>query len=409
MNTESGLHAPSVIGIPPAGAQRRSKHVQPDANVVRLRPTGPQAWLPPADAVDTGVAAQKHSAEVLLRGPFLKQLSREKRRADRSKAALSLVLCRLDQSAPGPLSMGSLLDLLRKSTRDTDFIGWLADEELAVLLPDTDREGALRFTEKLTAKVDSALLSATSVTYPDHVFDDIASGDGELLDKQPLLLDHESAVNDGGHYALKRGLDVLGSLFALAVLSPLMLAVAIAVAWSSPGPIIFRQTRIGRRGVPFVFYKFRSMRCDTDDRIHREFVENLIKGDHGKNRTQEDAKPLYKIKADPRVTAVGAFIRRTSIDEIPQFFNVLKGDMSLVGPRPPLPYEAKAYQSWHLRRVLESKPGITGLWQVEGRSKVTFDEMVRMDLRYVRECSLRLDLRILFKTVKVVVGDDGAT
>jgi lipopolysaccharide/colanic/teichoic acid biosynthesis glycosyltransferase len=123
---------------------------------------------------------------------------------------------------------------------------------------------------------------------------------------------------------------------------------------------------------------------------------------------QDAADPMYKIKADPRVTPVGRFIRKTSIDELPQLFNVLKGEMSLIGPRPPLPYEAENYQSWHLRRVLDIRPGITGLWQVEGRSKVSFDEMVRMDLRYVRGCSLSLDLRILAKTVLVVLNCKGA-
>ncbi len=398
-----------MVGLPPAGPQRRANSAHTEKKDVPLHPAIAQTRLSRVDFADSGTGAQHHNAEVLFRGPFLKHLSREKRRVDRSKAPLSLVLCRLDQSAPNALLAGALLELLRTSTRDTDFIGWLSDDEIAVLLPDTDQEGAQRFTEKLTAKVGNAPFSASAVTYPDHVFDDIASGDSELLDTQPLLLDQEAVAGQRGHYALKRSLDVVGSLFALAMLSPLMMVVAIAVALSSPGPIIFRQTRIGRRGIPFVFYKFRSMRCNTDDRIHREFVENLIKGEHGKNQQQEGNTPLYKIKADPRVTAIGAFIRKTSIDEIPQFFNVLKGDMSLVGPRPPLPYEAKAYQSWHLRRVLETKPGITGLWQVEGRSKVTFDEMVRMDLRYVRDCSLGLDLRILFKTVKVVLGDDGAT
>jgi lipopolysaccharide/colanic/teichoic acid biosynthesis glycosyltransferase len=151
------------------------------------------------------------------------------------------------------------------------------------------------------------------------------------------------------------------------------------------------------------------MRTGNDDSIHRQYVQNLIKGDNAKVNQQTGTDPLYKIKSDPRVTSVGRLIRKTSIDELPQLFNVLKGDMSLVGPRPPLPYEAENYRSWHLRRVLDIKPGITGLWQVEGRSKVSFDEMVRLDLRYIRSCSLALDLRILLKTVLVVLTCDGAT
>ncbi len=121
-----------------------------------------------------------------------------------------------------------------------------------------------------------------------------------------------------------------------------------------------------------------------------------------------DAKPEYKLRSDPRVTSIGRFIRKTSIDELPQFFNVLKGDMSLVGPRPPIAYETAQYQPWHLRRVMTAKPGITGLWQVEGRGRVSFSEMVRMDVRYVRDCSFVLDLKLLFKTILVVLRCDGA-
>jgi lipopolysaccharide/colanic/teichoic acid biosynthesis glycosyltransferase len=142
-----------------------------------------------------------------------------------------------------------------------------------------------------------------------------------------------------------------------------------------------------------------------DDRIHRAFVADLIKGE----ASTAGGTPQFKLAQDPRVTRVGKLIRKTSLDELPQFFNVLKGDMSLVGPRPPIPYEASNYQPWHLRRILGAKPGITGIWQVEGRSKVSFDDMVRMDLRYTRECSLGLDLRILLRTVLVVIRCDGAS
>jgi lipopolysaccharide/colanic/teichoic acid biosynthesis glycosyltransferase len=181
------------------------------------------------------------------------------------------------------------------------------------------------------------------------------------------------------------------------------------VAATSPGPVIFRQVRVGKRGVPFIFYKFRSMYCTADDRVHREYVAKLINGDLDEINQGEPAKPLYKMQDDPRITRIGRLLRKTSMDELPQLFNVLKGDMSLVGPRPPLPYEAEKYQSWHLRRVLEIKPGITGLWQVNGRSKTSFDDMVRLDLRYLRTCSLPLDVAILLKTVKVVLQGHGAS
>ena len=151
------------------------------------------------------------------------------------------------------------------------------------------------------------------------------------------------------------------------------------------------------------------MAAGGDDRIHRAYVADLIDGKPDPRESSGDTgQRLYKLQSDPRITPVGRFIRKTSIDELPQLFNVLKGDMSLVGPRPPIPYEAARYQAWHLRRLLSAKPGMTGLWQVEGRSKVSFDEMVRMDLRYIRDCSLDMDLRILAKTVKVVLRCEGA-
>jgi lipopolysaccharide/colanic/teichoic acid biosynthesis glycosyltransferase len=187
-----------------------------------------------------------------------------------------------------------------------------------------------------------------------------------------------------------------------------MLITALAIKATSPGPVIFSQTRLGKQGTPFTFYKFRSMHVNMDNQIHREYVQDFIKGNHAKINQGDAEKPLYKIKSDPRITRIGKFIRKTSIDELPQFFNVLKGDMSLVGPRPPLPYEAEKYQAWHLRRILEMKPGITGLWQVEGRSKTEWNDSVRLDIRYIQNWSLLYDLKILLRTVKEVLRCRGA-
>ena len=151
------------------------------------------------------------------------------------------------------------------------------------------------------------------------------------------------------------------------------------------------------------------MHCNADNGIHRKHVTTIIKAAREGAAQDDPAKAWAKLETDPRITKVGRVIRKTSIDELPQLFSVLKGDMSLVGPRPPLPYEAEVYEPWHLRRVLEIKPGITGLWQVGGRGRVSFDDMVRMDLRYIRERSLALDLKILLRTVLVVLRRDGAT
>jgi lipopolysaccharide/colanic/teichoic acid biosynthesis glycosyltransferase len=176
---------------------------------------------------------------------------------------------------------------------------------------------------------------------------------------------------------------------------------------TSQGPVFFRQQRVGRYGVNFEFLKFRSMYVSTDAAIHKEYVRNFIAG---KAAASADAskKTVYKITNDPRVTWIGKIMRRTSLDEVPQFWNVLRGEMSLVGPRPPIPYEIEAYDIWHRRRLLESRPGITGLWQVHGRSKTTFDEMVRLDLQYSRMWSPMLDVKILLQTPRAVLSGDGA-
>jgi lipopolysaccharide/colanic/teichoic acid biosynthesis glycosyltransferase len=189
--------------------------------------------------------------------------------------------------------------------------------------------------------------------------------------------------------------------------------VAALVKLTSSGPVLFKQTRVGHMARPFTMLKFRTMLEKNDDSLHQKFVSDFIKsGTHNVVTAPEgsgaDATATFKIRNDPRTTPIGRVLRRTSIDELPQLWNVLRGEMSLVGPRPPIPYELKNYRSWHLRRVLEAKPGLTGLWQVMGRSRTTFDEMVRLDLRYARTRSLWLDLRILLATPGAVLSGKGA-
>jgi exopolysaccharide biosynthesis polyprenyl glycosylphosphotransferase len=204
---------------------------------------------------------------------------------------------------------------------------------------------------------------------------------------------------------VKRLMDVVGSATALLVLSPIFFLVALLVKLSSKGPIFFKQERLGQFGKPFTFLKFRSMYANNDRKIHQEFIKRVIKGEHHAT-AQDGGKAVYKMTNDPRITRLGRFIRRTSLDELPQFVNVLRGDMSLVGPRPPIAYECEEYEIWHRRRVLEVKPGITGLWQVRGRSRVRFDDMVRLDLQYASTWSLWLDIQILLQTPKALFSDD---
>ena len=186
-----------------------------------------------------------------------------------------------------------------------------------------------------------------------------------------------------------------------------MLIIAVLIKLTSRGPVLFQQERLGFLGKPFVFKKFRSMEVGCDQSFHKDYVTKLINGQCDVINKGTIDQPLYKITDDPRVTSIGKFLRKTSLDELPQFFNVLKGDMSLVGPRPPIPYECDIYKRWQCRRVLEVKPGITGLWQVKGRSSTTFDEMVRLDLAYIRNWSLWLDFKIILKTFWAVVSTKG--
>ena len=208
----------------------------------------------------------------------------------------------------------------------------------------------------------------------------------------------------------KRFMDILGSVLLLFIALPFFLLIAAAVKLSSPGPIFFRQQRVGRYGKPFTFLKFRSMYVDNDATVHKEYVTQLIAGCAVLHPCHpgEDGIGVYKLTNDKRITRIGAFLRRSSIDELPQLLNVLGGEMSLVGPRPAIPYEVAAYQTWHRRRVLEVKPGITGLWQVNGRGRVKFDEMVRLDLRYAKNWSPWLDLKILLRTPRAVLVGEGA-
>ena len=203
---------------------------------------------------------------------------------------------------------------------------------------------------------------------------------------------------------LKRVLDILVAAICLLVLTPVLLWIAVAIGTTSRGGVLFRQTRVGRFGQPFVMYKFRTMHAGCSDQIHRQYVRRLL---------TDDAPPvgggrgLYKIEDDPRVTRVGRFLRRTSLDELPQLLNVLRGEMSLVGPRPALPWEHELFDDAHHER-LQVQPGVTGLWQVSGRNRLTMRQGLDLDVEYVRRRSLALDLAILIKTIPAVFGTHGA-
>jgi exopolysaccharide biosynthesis polyprenyl glycosylphosphotransferase len=194
---------------------------------------------------------------------------------------------------------------------------------------------------------------------------------------------------------LKRAVDVIFSLSVLILTAPLMALIALVVKMDSPGPVLFRQNRVGQGGRPFTLYKFRSMTIGAEDQ--KDLLRDLNEADG----------PIFKMKDDPRVTRVGRWLRRFSLDELSQFYNVLRGDMSIIGPRPPLPEEVAEYQPWHMRR-LDIAPGITGMWQVSGRSELPFDEMALLDIYYVEHWSPALDLKILLRTIPTILFGDGA-
>ncbi len=214
------------------------------------------------------------------------------------------------------------------------------------------------------------------------------------MDGLPMLA-FTRAPTDEVALLLKRAFDMFSSAIAVLLLSPAFVATAIAVKLDSPGPVFFRQTRVGKNGRPFKMLKFRSMHIDAEARLESLRAQNEASG------------PVFKMKDDPRVTRVGRFIRRTSIDELPQFLNVLTGEMSIVGPRPPVPAEVKQYQRWQRRR-LSVKPGITCTWQVSGRSNISFDQWMKLDLEYIDTWSLWQDIQICFRTVPAVLLSRGA-
>jgi lipopolysaccharide/colanic/teichoic acid biosynthesis glycosyltransferase len=198
----------------------------------------------------------------------------------------------------------------------------------------------------------------------------------------------------------KRLMDIVLSVLLLVGLLPLFALLVVLIWLDSPGPVLFRQQRVGECGRLFTFLKFRSMRIDADPTVHQEYVATFIRGEATPDVSV--GTPLYKLVDDRRVTRVGKWLRRTSLDELPQLWNVLRGQMSLVGPRPPIPYEIEHYQPVHLQR-LTVKPGITGLWQVSGRNKTTFEEMVALDIEYIQRRSLLLDFWLLLMTVPAVL------
>ncbi len=351
---------------------------------------------------------------------FVSMLYLERRRAERAQNRFVLILVDVQKIVNGVSGKDRMVQMLAKSlseaTRETDIIGWYLDNSLmGVIGTELGKASSeivqKRFLDKLRRIFESTLgiEKSASISVSFHFFpEEYGSGANDHsanIKLYPEIQKREDARKVP--LAIKRAIDLAGSAAAIVFLSPVFAAVALAIKFSSKGPVLFKQERLGQHGKTFTVLKFRSMRTDCDAKIHQQYVEQFIAGQVDGN-SETAAKPVFKIQKDPRVTPIGRFIRKTSLDELPQFWNVLRGDMSLVGPRPPLAYEFRKYEVWHRRRVLEIKPGITGLWQVEGRSRTRFDEMVRLDLKYARAWSVWLDLKILAQTPGAVIQGEGA-
>jgi lipopolysaccharide/colanic/teichoic acid biosynthesis glycosyltransferase len=347
--------------------------------------------------------------QVLGEGLFREAFVRERRRADRFGTPFAVLVVDRSGSLADWGSWLSILRILAASTRDADAVGWLRGGAVAgVLLPEASGEGALavmhRVRRQIASRLGDSTLAALSLRLYAHGAE--PGPDAAALPSVDLLLDaFAQPRRELARDAAKRGLDILGSLALLALFSPVLLGVFAVVKWTSPGPVLYRQVRVGRWGRQFEMLKFRTMYRNVDHGVHQDYVAWFITSSGQKPRTGNE---VFKLTNDKRITRAGHFLRKTSLDELPQFWNVLRGDMSLVGPRPPLPFEVEKYRPWHRRRVLEAKPGVTGPWQVYGRSRTTFDEMVRLDLGYARSHSLWGDIKLLAATPRAMFSGKGA-
>jgi len=343
---------------------------------------------------------------VQSREEFHRLLRRERTRSDRNEQSFSLLVF---ETADTPF-IRKLVRVLARRKRQIDEIGWFDEQRLGVLLPYTSSRGARTFVQHISLMLTGPRPPCTIYTYPGRWLpgESADSGAGRVQrsagpesnnDPEGVLIlckDAPRSLLVDPIPRWKRALDIAGAAIALLCLSPLLLLVTIIIKAVSPGPVILKQKRIGRNGVEFDMWKFRTMRHDTDNSMHQRHLDSLIHSD----------ACLTKLDAqrDPRIIPFGNIIRRSAVDELPQLINVLRGEMSLVGPRPCMPYEARAYRRWQTARF-DAVPGMTGLWQVSGKNRTTFREMMHLDIAYARRQSFWLDLRILLKTAPAVAAE----
>ena len=345
---------------------------------------------------------------------FHNMLRIERKRSERSKKPFLLMLLDLTglyKRQRDGSAYEKIKPIITSCSRETDICGWYEHNKtigtIFTEMASIDENSIERIFSKLHTRIgetfDAEDVKKLKVSF--HVFPEenknYVINDGLFnINLYPDL--SKPSLSRQATSLLKKLMDIVGSLFALLIFSPIFMIIAAAVKLTSEGPIFFKQERMGLNGETFTFLKFRSMYTNSDPNRHKDYIKKYI----GQGK-EANSPGVYKLSNDPRITPFGNFIRKTSLDELPQFINVLKGDMSLVGPRPPIPYECEIYDIWHRRRLLSVKPGITGLWQVTGRSSTNFDEMVRLDLKYINEWSLWLDVKLLLKTPWVVLTGKG--
>lgn len=367
---------------------------------------------------------------------FTAILKRERARADRNAHCFSLTVFNVSKEG-SEKTLDRFSDLLTERIRSTDVSGWLTDSHIGVLLPETPAAGAWILARHVckVMEEESRSVKCDVFTYPSTMtsrfsdynprqmwFEDLAnhqaeppsflegfskskipddltrSSNGEkphIPETTPMTgLDLMSYLGEAPP-PWKRGLDILGAPVLVLLFSPIMVGISLLIKCTSRGPVFFKQQRVGFMGNPFTCFKFRTMHLDADETVHKDHISTLIQSD----------TPMTKLdtRKDGRIIPLGGLLRKSGLDELPQLFNVIRGEMSIVGPRPCIPYEYEEYDGWHRRRV-DVIPGLTGLWQVKGKNRTTFNQMMRMDLAYSQRLTLWLDLSILFKTLPAIAG-----
>jgi len=380
-------------------------------------------------------AIRRHTPENLFRTRtyFQHRLDVEKQRAERNGEKFTVVILgfkKLKTDLLPSLSRHETLEFIDdlataafRLIRQIDVAAWYDSDSVAIILCDTSFIGARKFLKRLNNEFltiaaqktyeDLFLLNKIDInmyTYPDNyqannksLYKPVSLSEFNIIEPVNLNGQLSKEFKNSSRKLLKRSIDVVLSYIGLLIFAPLMAVIAIMIKLTSSGPIIYRQKRVGYNGKIFELYKFRSMYVDADENVHRRHIADVM---HNENQSYAEHAPSIKIIRDERVTPVGRFLRNTCLDELPQLVNVLKGDMSLVGPRPHPEYEVFNYDNWYKRR-LTVKPGLTGLWQIQGKKRMFYSDAIRLDLSYIDRWSLGLDLKILCYTLPTALAGLG--